>query len=341
MLNLSIEMCKSSPKIAGCLAIGVIISVMALKKLAGRGVCWLCNGGCQRIDKLIKSIFVCLPRSETQSTKCKLDNIKPESLDYPSKNVEDLQPAELNTLNNFLQGLQKLNKKDSFVYVDTTLDSQPAGWYNQSHVSYVMQFSNNPLVKSGLQVNAEKNGLFLFVLSFSNCHSCIKIAEPPIILLDPMPALSQREISFPNVEFYFQYFKRAFHVSTITNPDIKMAEINKCKNYFNDSTYKNPNGAYSIGHEGLEGFDAKGWDEIKVKVMEGAIFAKFSQNPLLREMLKATAIDSRRLLQLKTDAIWGPGSDGQGANLLGVCLMKVRKALLEGKQIEPYRLPGK
>lgn len=181
-------------------------------------------------------------------------------------------------------------------------------------------------------------GNFLFVLSFSNAHSHIKIEEPSIKLPDPLLGSSDMVIKFPNVEFYFQYFKRALYIDKIIDPAKKNSEIARFRNDISNSKFKDPNKAYLIGQEKFDSFDIHEWDRIKVKVMEGAIFAKFKQYPFLREMLKATALDSRSLLQLKTDPIWGPGLDGQRANLLGVCLMSVRKALLEGKIIKPYSL---
>ena len=39
---------------------------------------------------------------------------------------------------------------------------------------------------------------------------------------------------------------------------------------------------------------------------------------------KLKVLGEHRIVQLKTDPIWGPGVDGKGQNLLGKCLEKVR-----------------
>ncbi len=74
------------------------------------------------------------------------------------------------------------------------------------------------------------------------------------------------------------------------------------------------------------------WDSIKKDVMIAVLFLKFTQNPLLREMLKAT--NPFTIVQLKIDPVWGPGFDGNGLNLLGKCLMDVREILLKGQEID-------
>lgn len=68
------------------------------------------------------------------------------------------------------------------------------------------------------------------------------------------------------------------------------------------------------------------WDEIKLKVMEEIVFAKFTQNPLLQEKLLAT--DDIKLEEGNTwgDTYWGI-CDGKGKNYLGKILMDLRESL--------------
>jgi ribA/ribD-fused uncharacterized protein len=334
-------------KVICCATLGLVIPFVALGKLASRVVHWIVEyvGTTKSIDDLSKKAF----QDQSHPTANKVDsnsnkvnsnsnNSEIQSLNYPKMDLSDLTPRELKILKSFSRGMLELDKDDSFIYSDVPMDNYPAGWHAQTLLSYAAKFTKNIHQKTDLQSNTEKYfGKFLFVLSFSNCHSHINIKEPSIKLPNPLSGSSNAKmIEFPDVEFYFQYFKRALYLDTITDQATKNSEIVRFQKDINKEEYKNPNNAYLIGQEKWDGFDAQKWDQIKVKVMEGAIFAKFSQHPLLREMLKATALDSRPLLQLKTDSIWGPGLDGQGANLLGECLMNVRKALLEGKTIKPY-----
>lgn len=71
------------------------------------------------------------------------------------------------------------------------------------------------------------------------------------------------------------------------------------------------------------------WDEVKVVIMHEIVFAKFDQNPHLKELLLQTG--NRRLEEGNTwnDRVWGicpPGSN-KGLNHLGQILMLVRAQL--------------
>lgn len=70
----------------------------------------------------------------------------------------------------------------------------------------------------------------------------------------------------------------------------------------------------------------KDWDEVKINVMNDAIWAKFSQNPELAEQLLATG-DFEIAENSPIDYFWGIGQDGSGQNWLGKILMDVRKEL--------------
>lgn len=65
------------------------------------------------------------------------------------------------------------------------------------------------------------------------------------------------------------------------------------------------------------------WDEIKLDVMHYIVEAKFTQNPSLKTMLKATG--DRQLIEGNTwgDIYWGV-CNGVGENHLGRILMTVR-----------------
>lgn len=66
------------------------------------------------------------------------------------------------------------------------------------------------------------------------------------------------------------------------------------------------------------------WEEVKIRVMEEGIYAKFEQNRKLRELLLAT---ERELLihYSEHDLFWGQTKDGIGENQLGNIIMEVRQ----------------
>lgn len=68
------------------------------------------------------------------------------------------------------------------------------------------------------------------------------------------------------------------------------------------------------------------WEKVKGDVMEVAIYAKFSQQQQLKRLLLLTG--NHPLVQIKpTDGFWGSGKAGEGRNMQGVLLMKVRDRL--------------
>jgi ribA/ribD-fused uncharacterized protein len=68
------------------------------------------------------------------------------------------------------------------------------------------------------------------------------------------------------------------------------------------------------------------WDNMKLEVMRRAVYAKFSQNPTLRQALLDTK-DAELIEDSPTDHFWGSGASGTGKNWLGKILMDVRKLL--------------
>lgn len=74
----------------------------------------------------------------------------------------------------------------------------------------------------------------------------------------------------------------------------------------------------------------KDWDQIKDQIMEKALIAKFTQHQVLKELLLSTGT-SIIYEHTKNDCYWGDCGDRSGKNKLGKALMKIRKALREGK----------
>lgn len=68
------------------------------------------------------------------------------------------------------------------------------------------------------------------------------------------------------------------------------------------------------------------WDEIKDQVMYECLMGKFLQHPQLRKQLMATG-DAFLIEDSPIDSYWGCGKDGQGKNMLGKLLMKLREEL--------------
>lgn len=70
------------------------------------------------------------------------------------------------------------------------------------------------------------------------------------------------------------------------------------------------------------------WEECKVRLMREIVFAKFGQNPELRDKLLATGDEYLEEGNTWGDRIWGT-VNGQGANLLGRILMEAREYFQE------------
>ena len=70
----------------------------------------------------------------------------------------------------------------------------------------------------------------------------------------------------------------------------------------------------------------KGWEDIRLSVMEDIQMAKFTQYPELREKLLATGDAELVYTNDCGDTYWGL-SEGSGENHLGKILMKVRGRL--------------
>jgi N-glycosidase YbiA len=74
----------------------------------------------------------------------------------------------------------------------------------------------------------------------------------------------------------------------------------------------------------------KDWDQVKLAVMNEAVYAKFKQNPDLVERILATG-DAELVENSPIDSYWGIGQDGNGQNMFGKILMDVRQKLRSAK----------
>ncbi len=74
----------------------------------------------------------------------------------------------------------------------------------------------------------------------------------------------------------------------------------------------------------------KGWEDVRIDVMEEIQMAKFTQHPELAEKLIATGDAMLTYNNECGDKYWGV-FNGEGENNLGKVLMKVRARLAEGQ----------
>lgn len=68
------------------------------------------------------------------------------------------------------------------------------------------------------------------------------------------------------------------------------------------------------------------WEYVKDDIMRYAVYQKFKQNTMLKELLLST--DNLLIIEhTNNDSYWGDGGDGMGKNQLGHILMEVRNKL--------------
>lgn len=150
--------------------------------------------------------------------------------------------------------------------------------------------------------NAEEHHkrFFLWASEFSNVHTTFPFDEFSIIV-------DGEEYAGP--EHYFQQQK-----SVGTKDEEKAKVLMKGAN---------PDQVYGIGRACAMRHD---WETVKDDIMYAALYAKFSQNEGLKNLLLETG--DHLLVQMKpNDAYWGTGSNGQGQNMHATILMKVRDAV--------------
>ncbi len=71
------------------------------------------------------------------------------------------------------------------------------------------------------------------------------------------------------------------------------------------------------------------WGSVKLDVMREAVWAKFTQHRVLRELLLSTG-EAHLVERSPHDRFWGDGGDGRGKNWLGRILMETRARLQAG-----------
>lgn len=75
----------------------------------------------------------------------------------------------------------------------------------------------------------------------------------------------------------------------------------------------------------------EGWDSEKVGVMASVVREKFHQHPDLAAMLLATGDELLVERNSWGDRFWGTDMDGEGENMLGKTLMRVRHELAQAQ----------
>ncbi len=68
------------------------------------------------------------------------------------------------------------------------------------------------------------------------------------------------------------------------------------------------------------------WEQVKDDVMRKAVYAKFSQNNELKDILLKTGSEDI-IENTSNDYYWGCGTKGSGTNMLGIILMEIRDKL--------------
>lgn len=68
------------------------------------------------------------------------------------------------------------------------------------------------------------------------------------------------------------------------------------------------------------------WEQVKDNIMRKAVYAKFSQNNELKNILLKTGSESI-VENTSSDYYWGCGTNGSGNNMLGIILMEIRDKL--------------
>ena len=142
-------------------------------------------------------------------------------------------------------------------------------------------------------------GHFVWATEFANVHATFHFSPKPIIV--------ERE-EYANSEAYYQCMK------SFGQPDHEEAK--------GAIRHASPMKAFQLGHNYSLRPD---WDLVKGDVMRKAIYAKFTQDPALKELLLST--HNHPLVHIKGDPFWGSGHDGRGQNLLGTLLQDLRAEL--------------
>eukprot|EP00698_Gefionella_okellyi_P004497 TRINITY_DN14133_c0_g1_i1.p1 TRINITY_DN14133_c0_g1~~TRINITY_DN14133_c0_g1_i1.p1 ORF type:complete len:229 (+),score=41.51 TRINITY_DN14133_c0_g1_i1:43-729(+) len=183
-------------------------------------------------------------------------------------------------------------------------DSLPC-WVPQAAVSKACGFSTSMLAV----IAPYYKHSHIWAPEFSNVHISLEWTEP-ILHIDGQ--------QYRSSEHYFQLMKFKHALS-----DEDFAELAAEMWALAD-----PQSAYALGRSRrLSAEQLNEWESRhRDAVMRRAIYAKFTQNPELRELLLSTG--THDLVQIKPgDGYWGTDSDGTGKNMLGVMLQELREQL--------------
>lgn len=142
-------------------------------------------------------------------------------------------------------------------------------------------------------------GPFVWATEFANVHATFHFSPKPIIVEGE---------EYANSEAYYQCMK------SFGQPDHEQAKA--------AIRHASPMDTY---HSGRQFSLRPDWDLVKVDVMRKAIYAKFTQDSDLKELLLST--HNHPLVQIKGDSFWGSGYDGRGQNILGKLLEDLRAQL--------------
>ena len=125
---------------------------------------------------------------------------------------------------------------------------------------------------------------------------------------------------WPHTEAYYQSRKSE-------NPDYHERILEKTRpswsKYIGDSRIGNPKISKKSWFRRHPDDLLKDWDDIKVAVMKKALYSKFTQNNNFRLSLLKTN-HAELIEDSPKDTFWGIGEQGNGKNMLGILLMKLR-----------------
>jgi ribA/ribD-fused uncharacterized protein len=178
------------------------------------------------------------------------------------------------------------------------LDFPSSGWISQESISRSL-FGDSGAAT--VRACTQSYGIFAWAPEFANVHATFPYEEHQIEV---------DGVVYGSSETYYQSMKS---VGSREHEEIHEA-IRLCS----------PMEAYRFGNRVPLRLD---WEDARVAVMRKAIYAKFTHNRSLRELLCETY--PHPLVQIKMDPFWGTSHDGSGANMLGVLLQELRDQLLD------------
>lgn len=132
-------------------------------------------------------------------------------------------------------------------------------------------------------------------------------------------------IKYPSVEHYYVALKINEPQTFEVNDKPKKFNVQEAREFV--SKLETPGKAKKLGKE--EVTERKDWNDIKISIMEYGLKQKYSQEPFRTQLIETGDI----LIQegnTWNDQEWGVNIDtGEGKNILGKMIMKIRKDLIE------------